>query len=298
MAEGPRNSISGQLESIGKLLIAVAGVAYSIGFVLVSFDLAQYGVTNFSLARPQYVLAGVVCLIVTVIALVPPSLAAWFTWFIKNEISKLKLVMLTILLVSLCIFILISAIQFLEPDETFPAVIYYPALVFFEFLVFGLSCHSLSEARDNAPEQATPKRERKLPRPSPAATIIYGLMIVALWIPLYTQVFRSVESSRGGARHPKAHVVLRQPEHGQENDLQNALDALALDGLKTKDSVTVVLVDTDFVVLVSEEQHIHAEVEQIKSRKWWTKLFPFSKRSEPWRPVLINKALVALIRFD
>jgi len=65
-----------QIDAIGKVLIAVGALSYAVGVFIVSSDLADYGVTDFSVSRPQYVLAGVGWLIVTCIIFAPPAILA------------------------------------------------------------------------------------------------------------------------------------------------------------------------------------------------------------------------------
>jgi NAD(P)-dependent dehydrogenase (short-subunit alcohol dehydrogenase family) len=107
MAKRLLTSVSAQLDGIGKALIALAGLAYSVGFLLVNFDLARYRVTGFSLARPQYVLVGAVWSILTAIALVPPFFTAYVTKYgqFKSKLGRIRFVIIW-LSASLWLFLL------------------------------------------------------------------------------------------------------------------------------------------------------------------------------------------------
>jgi hypothetical protein len=52
-------SVLGKIEGFGKAAVAVLGVVYALGLVVVTLHLAQYGVSGLGLLREQYVLAGV-----------------------------------------------------------------------------------------------------------------------------------------------------------------------------------------------------------------------------------------------
>jgi hypothetical protein len=312
MAKRLLTSVSAQLDGIGKALIAFAGVAYSVGFVLVNFDLARYRVTGFSLARPQYVLVGAVWSILTAIALVPPFLIAYGTKYGEFK-SKLERIRFVIIWLSASLWFLNGAVQFLKPDRSLERWEYYPGLILTELVPFGLTLYALLPAKSSASEQTNTGATLDPPPRWMARSfnlIIYCLCSISVWTIPYRQVFRSVESSRGGASHPKAHVVFRQPEPGREKELKDALGGLTLVGLKTQDDVVVVLVDTDFVVLVPQE-HDRVSGEQRTNTRFpsvWKELAedlwegfrnPFGgEESELPESLLINKALVASILYE
>jgi hypothetical protein len=152
MAKRLLTSVSAQLDGIGKALIALAGVAYSVGFVLVNFDLARYRVTGFSLARPQYVLVGAVWLILTAIALVPQFLIARLTKYAEFW-SKLGRIRFVIISLSASLWFLNGAIQFLKPDRSLERWEYYPGLILTELVPFALTPYALSPAKSFASEQ-------------------------------------------------------------------------------------------------------------------------------------------------
>jgi hypothetical protein len=69
--------MSGLVDSLSKMLLASAALAYAVGVVIVTSDLAQYKVATFSLARPQYVLVGATWLGMTIILLLCPAYGAF-----------------------------------------------------------------------------------------------------------------------------------------------------------------------------------------------------------------------------
>jgi hypothetical protein len=130
-----RVPFSARLELATKIVVGIAAIAYAIGVLLVSFDLAKYKVSNFSLARPQYVLAGAIWLVSSVVAVGLPFLLAILTKFGDfQQRGGFGRIFFAVLSVLLCSFILSSLIEWVTlSDRDFQKTLYttLAATVFF-----------------------------------------------------------------------------------------------------------------------------------------------------------------------
>jgi hypothetical protein len=67
VAETPQESSrspdrSGWMVDLPRFGVIILGVLYSVGLVIINVDLGRYGLVNLNLARPEYILAGVLWL--------------------------------------------------------------------------------------------------------------------------------------------------------------------------------------------------------------------------------------------
>lgn len=265
---------------MGKIAVSVAAIAYAIGVLLVSSDLAQYRVSNFSLAQAQYVLAGAVWLVTTVVVLGLSYSGAYLTLRgrFKSNSGRICFVFFWI-----CSCVLLLALMFhkiLMTSISFWSIARYtvlPETMFFLAALVGFAKNAFHDKEEN-------------PLDSTLRAILLYAGVFIVWILAYNrQLFPYIDPSLGGGKHPKAHVVF-QPEKGQESQLQYMLGPVPLENLSTRDSVTVVLVDADFVVLAFE-------VVEEKPPFWKTFLLN-PERTQQYKSVHIKKSLVASIMYD
>jgi len=262
-------------------VIGAAAIAYAIGVLLVSSDLAQYKVSNFSLAQAQYVLAGTVWLVTTVFAMGLSFFGAYLT--LRGRFTS-KSRRICFGFFSVCAWNFVFALTFkniLMPSTSLWSVMCYTTLPETAFSLVALFTVPWEASHDKAQKSSD----------STLLPIVLNVAAFIFWIHAYNnQLFPYIEPSLGGGKYPKAHVVFCQPEKGQESQLQDMLGPIPRDNLTTRDSVTVVLVDADFVVLAFE-------VGKEKPPLWKT-LLGNPERTQQYKSVHIKKSLVASILYD
>jgi hypothetical protein len=272
---GP-TSTGGLVEALGKILLAIATLTYAVGVVIVTSDLAQYKVATFSLARSQYVLVGAMWLGMTIALLFFPVFCA----FIASQFLRLRSARgakVTILAIVGGTFVVTSTIDYVSPllfsEQRIIFLFHVGVVAFLEIAIYAVSYSLWSIRTIELDESLVLKIEN-----SPALVVrrVFGtvllIFLLLLWIPLYTSViFPYMDPSIGGGDHPSGRVVFLASKDQDSDHLAKAWDPISLNGLTT-DKVIVVLVDTDFVVLVPEED---------KSKS-----------------VLVSKGLIASIRYD
>jgi hypothetical protein len=307
------SSLFSRLELVAKIALGAAAIAYGIGVYLVSSDLAQYKVSNFSLARPQYIFTGAAWLFTTVVAIVPPFFAALLTkighfkW--RNKVGNR--IYFAVISIFGCAYFLAQAVEILMPSAETKSVMPYTTLaatVFF-FVAWG----NLPSRKELDPHEDTKEKVSLVP-----AGIGFGVVALLIWTAAYNiDVFPNVEPSLGGGKHPTARVVFCEPEKDKEGQLKKLLgstpelDSFTTDA--TRSPLTVLLVDADFVVIVFEDCKKENEERKAQEQETGVGTQPFSKvfprvlwrtltgRNRPikeYKTVLVKKSLVASIQYD
>jgi len=279
-----RVPLSARLELATKIVVGIAAIAYAIGVLLVSFDLAKYKVSNFSLARPQYVLAGAVWLVSTVVAVGLPFLAALLTKFGDfQRRGRFARIYFAVVAVPLCGFFLSSLIEWVTlSDRDFQKTL-YTTLAATVFFIFAWACLPSKKEMDAAADE---KRE------VPLVPSGMGFAVIALffWTLAYNlSVFPNIEPSLGGGKHPMGRVVFCQPIQGEELELKAMLG-----DLKTDKPLIVVLVDADFVVLADTKGVAKESPEEFHHGIRKVLMTPLIE----YKTVLIKKSLVASIQYE
>lgn|GEM_PF-5569508 len=277
--------LSARFDLVGKIVVGVAAIAYAIGVFLVSSDLAKYKVSQFSLARPQYVLAGGVWLVTTVVATGLPFLMAVLTKFGDfTERGKFGRIYFAILSVICSGFAFTTIINVVMPSAGFWSIV--PYAFFAETVFFLIAWANLPSAKEADANHDGKKKISLVP-----SGIGFGLIALFLWTTAYNiSIFPNVEPSLGGGKHPTGHVVFCQPKEGEELQLAAMLGPIKQTNLTTNKSLEIVLVDADFVVLAymdkvpEEYQHGVRKV--------------LAGPVIGYKTVLIKKILVASILYD
>jgi hypothetical protein len=277
------------LELVGKIVVGVAAIAYAIGVFLVSSDLAQYKVSDFSLTRPQYVFAGAAWLVTTAVAIGPPFLMAMYVKFGDFGRRTFGRIYFAVVSVIFCGFILTEVIKTLMPSVLVLSVMPYTTLA--ESIFLAIAWANLPSVKEVHANHDKEDKVSLVP-----SGIGFGIVALVFWTAAYNiHIFPNVEPSLGGGKHPKAHIVFCQPKEGQELQLKKMLGP----NFTTDKSLTIVLVDGDFVVLANEDDTEKGS--QQGNRPIWKVVLGklFLENSEPkYKTVLVKKSLVASILYD
>lgn len=293
------SSFFAQFQMIAKVALGAAAIAYAIGVFLVSFDLAQYKVANFSLARPQYVFAGAVWLVTTAVAIGPAFLGAALTKLGEyTQKDKFRRIYLPVVWVVFCAFILTKAIQVLRPTRTWDAMPYTTLAETVFFVLAWTSLPSRAEVHGN--------HDKKTNVSLVPSVVIFSVIALFIWTAAYNiEIFPKVEPSLGGGKHLTAQVVFSEAEQGKEGQLQEILGPIPRQSPTTSCTLTVLLVDADFVVIVFEDKKGETEKETKRRMEHptflkvlWRTLAEPDEPVKEYKTVLIKKSLVAAIRYD
>jgi hypothetical protein len=260
-------SVGQRFEALGKISVAIAALSYAVGILIVNSDLANYHVALFSLARPQYVLVGAAWLVISTAVALPPTLTAIYCKRFRTRLTKGVFIA-----IGLCVSIYLA--QLFVPHSPLGVWFVVITIALLESWIFAMVYGFVTDYREaKSYELSKPGTSRMTILQSWLLLAVGSLLPLGSWVRVYTGfVFPYMAQNLGGGKHPVGTVVFRQPDKGDSAQLQEALSPIPLVGLSTKEKVIIVSVDTDFVVLVSED---HKQ-----------------------KPVLVSKSLIASIRYD
>lgn len=247
-AKETTTSTWGRIEVASKILLAIAAMAYAVGVVVVSSDLARYDIATFSLARSQYILVGATWLGMTIILLLGPALGAYSASQVYRprsregtKIAFRAIVGGTVAVVMLAQSVSPATLSMGEKPEL-SIIFRVPAVAFMEVLSYYLFYSFWSVKTAELDDSLVldlddrPKRAGQL-----GGLILLLIFLLPPWIPIYVNlIYQGMGPELGGGKHPCGKVVFRQPDKQDANELKEALGPICLQGLTTKDDVVVV----------------------------------------------------------
>ncbi|MGA3102780.1 MAG: hypothetical protein ABSD61_13040 [Terracidiphilus sp.] len=248
-----------QIDAIGKVLIAVGALSYAVGVFIVSSDLADYGVTDFSVSRPQYVLAGVGWLIVTCIIFAPPAILA--IPFQHMNLKSGRSIRALLLAVAFSWWISTKCVRALcnHGEDTLDLIGLIVPIQVVAFVWSRIHLGAYYKERKRIENAENGDTNERAPQESIRpwffmAALVSVLAFVPIWVPFYLEfIYPSMGPQFGGGKHPTGLVVFQDPKAFESAPLLKELVPASIDDKKTTGQVLLLDISTDFIAIAPGE---------------------------------------------
>lgn len=263
------HALTDWIENTSKLILVVVAVLYSLGLIVTNSYLLSFGITEFGLLRPRFVLTGALSVLPLAVGLFSCYLACFVTAMFLEIVFKGPSTYLIRLIIFYVISLVFSVLMFFYPvffwslggSQSLWVAVAMGIIGVYPYFIIGFSevfepmiLSRISNGDDLQPNVVLPKWHqliRQMGKLNSGVIGFGGFVIICLYMGVMVRgIFPSVPQQFGGGEPRTVVLVLDQDANPGSFEIQNLLEPVEL--IWQTEAGYVVRQDDGSVVLVND----------------------------------------------